>query len=105
MKEISNLRLANGKEPFLDWINKLDFKSRASIRVFIDRVAAGGTRRNVKALGDQVFEIKIDRGPGYRVYFAELDDEIILLLLGGDKSSQKYDITVAKKYWRAYVSK
>ena len=52
---------------------------------------AGGAKKNIKALGDRVFEIKVNYGPGYRVYFGELDNVIILLLSGGDKSSQKRD--------------
>lgn len=105
MKSIQNLQLPNSKEPFQEWIKKLDTQHRASIRVFIDRVANGGGRKNIKALGDGVFEIKIDRGPGFRVYFGEIGNEIILLLVGGDKSTQRRDITTAKEYWRNYVSK
>ena len=105
MKTISNLRLPNGKEPFSELLKKLDTKHRASIRVFIDRVSSGGARKNVKAVGDHIFEIKIDRGPGFRVYFGEIENRIILLLLGGDKNSQKKDIATAKEYWRTYVSK
>jgi len=75
------------------------------VRSFIDRVATGGAKNNVKFLGEQIFEIKIDRGPGYRVYFGKIEnDEVILLILGGDKSSQVKDIRLAKLYWRIYVS-
>lgn len=102
---ISVLRLPNGKEPFQDWIKKLDPTHRASIRVVIDRLADGGTKKNLKSLGDHVFEIKIDRGPGFRVYFGFIRNEIILLLLGGHKSSQSRDIAKAKEYWRKYVPK
>ena len=105
LKKIHILRLPNGKEPFREWLKKLDRKHRASIMAFINRLAWGGTKKNVKSIDRGVFEIKIDRGPGFRVYFGELKSEIILLLLGGNKSSQKKDINKAKEYWRNYVSK
>ena len=52
-----------------------------------------------------MFEVKVDAGPGYRVYFGELNGRIILLLVGGDKKSQKRDIKLAKHYWSEYVQK
>ena len=81
------------------------YLSRAQIYAYIDRVAAGGAKRNIKSLGDGVYEVKIDVGPGYRVYFGELDGRIILLLVGGDKKSQRRDIKTAKNYWSEYVQK
>ena len=105
MKKVCILKLSNGKEPFREWIKKLDKKHRASVFAFINRLAGGGSKKNVKAIGEGVFEIKVDRGPGFRVYFGELRNEIILLLLGGDKSSQAKDIAKAKEYWRNYVQK
>ena len=76
--------------------------SQARIDVYIKRVASGGSKNNIKSLGDGVFEIKINYGPGFRVYFGEVQNAIILLLLGGDKSSQKRDIIKAKSYWRQF---
>jgi putative addiction module killer protein len=54
----------------------------------------------VKALGGGVIELKIDYGPGYRVYYAMKGKTVVLLLIGGDKSTQKQDIKVAKAYWK-----
>jgi putative addiction module killer protein len=54
----------------------------------------------VKALGDGVSELKIDYGPGYRVYYAMSGKRIILLLIGGDKATQSRDIEAAKVYWK-----
>lgn len=68
----------------------------------IQRVAKGGARKSTKALKDGVFEMKIPHGRGYRVYFAEDGDEIIILLVGGDKKTQSRDIDKAKEYWRNY---
>jgi putative addiction module killer protein len=49
-----------------------------------------------------VCELKIDYGPGYRIYFGQIGSKIILLLCGGDKSTQEKDILTAKEYWRDY---
>ena len=105
MKKVYNLILPNNKEPFEEWIRKLDEKSRSNIDTYIDRVASGGGKKNIKFLGDGVFEIKINYGPGFRVYFAEEWNNIILLLIGGNKRTQIRDINKAKRYWRDYVQK
>jgi putative addiction module killer protein len=105
LKKILNLKLPNGVEPFEKWMEELDPRTQARIYTSIDRVAAGGSRKNIKALGDGIFEIKVNCGPGYRVYFCEIEKVIILLLLGGDKSTQERDIEKAKDYWRKYVQK
>ena len=105
MWRIERLQLPTGDEPFKIWVDELDLSSRARIFAYIDRVAAGGTKRNIKSLGDGVFEVKVDVGPRYRVYYGELDGRIILLLVGGDKKSQKRDIKLAKHYWSEYVQK
>ena len=82
-------------EVYRDWINGLrDRVTRARIQVRVDRLVHGnpGQHRN---LTDGVSELKIDIGPGYRVYYTERDGEIIILLAGGDKSSQAQDIKQA----------
>ena len=82
-------------EVYRDWINALkDRAGRARIQVRVDRLIHGnpGQYRN---LTDGVSELKIDLGPGYRVYYTERGGEIIVLLAGGDKSSQQQDIKVA----------
>ena len=82
-------------EVYRDWINGLrDRVTRARIQVRVDRLVHGnpGQHRN---LTDGVSELKIDIGPGYRVYYTERDGEIIILLAGGDKSSQAQHIKQA----------
>ncbi len=101
MKRIEMYQLPNGKVPFEEWLNRYPKRTRWKILEYVKRVSEGGGKRNVKSVGDNIFEIKIDYGPGIRVYFGELEKIIILLLLGGDKSSQKRDISRAKKYWRS----
>ncbi len=105
MKDTLVLRLPDGREPFEDWIQKLPATTRAIIDLRIDRVVMGGAKKNVRNLKDGVFEIKIDYGPGFRVYFAEPNMNLILLLLGGDKDSQFKDIVRAKKLWRDYAQR
>jgi putative addiction module killer protein len=82
-------------ETYRDWISALkDRVARARIQVRIDRLAHGnpGQYRN---LTHGVSELKLDIGPGYRVYYTERDGELIILLAGGDKSSQQQDVKVA----------
>ena len=102
MKRIEMLNLPGGGCPYKEWAMSLPATTRARLDSYIDRVARGGGKRNVKSVGDGVFEIRVDTGPGFRVYFAELGNVIMLILLGGDKSSQKRDIKKAKQYWREY---
>lgn len=105
MKSVRVFRLPDGREPFEEWARSLPQETRAVIDAYIDRVALGGGKKNIRALKDGVFEIKIDKGPGWRVYFGEEGKSIFLLLLGGDKGSQDRDIKKAKEYWRMYAQK
>lgn len=87
-------------ETFRDWISSLrDLSGRIAILRRIDRVAHGNLGE-IKPLGDGVSEMKIDKGPGYRVYYMRRGELVILLLAGGDKSSQERDIKRAKQLAR-----
>ena len=89
-------------EVYRDWINALkDRVGRARIQVRVDRLAHGnpGAHRN---LTDGISELKIDCGPGYRVYYTKRGDRLLLLLVGGDKSSQSKDIERATELARGY---
>jgi putative addiction module killer protein len=82
---------------FAKWIDTLDdLKGRVKILVRIERLALGNTG-DVKAVGEGVSELRIDYGPGYRVYYKKKGKELIFLLIGGDKSSQAKDIALAKQ--------
>jgi len=105
MSGIRVFRLANGKEPFTEWREELNTRERVAVTRFILRVAEGGGKKGIKAVGEGVLEMKVPLGPGLRVYFGWDGREIILLLLGGDKSSQSRDIKKAKEYWRLYASR
>ncbi len=93
----------SGKAPFKEWLEELDAKTRAIVRTRIDRVRLGNFG-DCKVLtdGEGLSELRISFGAGYRVYFGRDGRALIILLTGGDKSSQKRDISKAKEYWRAY---
>jgi len=80
---------------YLAWINSLnDRAGRARIQVRVDRLVHGNPGQH-RALTDGVCELKIDFGPGYRVYYTERAGVVVVLLAGGDKSSQQKDIKTA----------
>jgi len=86
---------------FADWLDALrDIRGKAIIVARIKRLAAGAG--DVKAVGEGVCELRIDHGPGYRVYFTRRGHELVLLLCGGDKSTQARDIDKAKKLARQW---
>ncbi len=105
MKRIEFYQTVTGREPAREWLNDLSEISQAKVRAYIDRAALGGAKKNIRSLGDGIFEIKVDFGPGYRVYFGQIGNVMILLLLGGDKGTQFHDIHRAREYWRIHVSK
>jgi putative addiction module killer protein len=80
---------------FANWLDKLrDIQARARVLVRIKRLAEGNTG-DAKSVGEGVFELRIHYGPGYRVYYTKIGHEIVLLLAGGDKSTQSDDIRTA----------
>lgn len=84
-------------EAFAKWLRKLkDYRAKAIIMNHIDRIE-DGNMGIVESLGEGIYEKKIGYGPGYRLYFCHLGDTCILLLCGGDKSSQQKDIDQAKE--------
>lgn len=92
----------DSKTPFLKWLESLrDIKARAKIKNRLDRVQLGNLG-DYRPVGKGVWELKIDYGPGYRVYFGQIGSTIILLLCGGDKSTQQQDISKAQGYWADY---
>ncbi|MGY6277367.1 type II toxin-antitoxin system RelE/ParE family toxin [Methylomonas sp. MgM2] len=82
------------------WLDDLrDIRARARVLARVERLAAGNPG-DVKSVGEGVSEMRIDYGPGYRVYFTRRGDEIIILLAGGDKSTQDADIKTAQSLAR-----
>jgi putative addiction module killer protein len=103
--EIEPLRLEeylspNGHSPFGRWFRSLDSISQKVVDKRLARLESG-------ILGDfkyfdSIFELRIDYGPGYRIYCAKKDKSWILLLVGGSKGTQERDIEVAKQNWKNY---
>ena len=81
-----------------------DPKARLKIEVRLERVELGNLGDH-QSVGEGVFELRIDYGPGYRVYFGQAGRTIVLLLCGGDKSRQQQDIRKAKEYWADYENR
>lgn len=99
MYKIDRCRLKSSTIPFYERLKELkDIKARAKINVKIDRLSIGNFSSS-KPVGDGVSELKIDYGPGYRVYYGQSGKFVILLLCGGDKDTQQKDIETAKEYW------
>jgi putative addiction module killer protein len=87
-------------DTFARWIDGLkDIRARARILVRIERLAAGNPG-NVKPVGEGVSEIRIDYGPGYRVYFRKIGQKVVILLAGGDKNTQSKDIKTSLRLSR-----
>jgi putative addiction module killer protein len=93
--------LEAGHSPFADWFDSLDAVTAARVDKYIRRLEAGNFG-SAKALQDGVSELKLDFGPGYRVYFGRDGKTIIILLGGGSKRRQSADIAAAIKCWARY---
>lgn len=77
---------------FVDWLHSLrDDAAKASIAMRVDRLALGNPG-HARSVGGGIFEMKIDKGPGYRIYCTRRGERLVVLLCGGDKSSQAKDI-------------
>jgi putative addiction module killer protein len=95
----------DGRIPFREWMQRLgDVNAQARIAARIDRMAAG-LRGDWKSVGGGVFELRVDYGPGYRVYCGQVGTTLVLLLLGGDKRTQQQDIEAAHGYWQDYKTR
>jgi putative addiction module killer protein len=93
--------VVDGQSPFRRWLDHLDVQATAIVSVAIERLAEGNTS-NVKSIGEGAAELRINRGPGYRVYFGWDGKVLVILLGGGTKRRQQDDIKAALRRWRDY---
>ena len=104
-REVRNYVTPDGHEPFEEWVNSYrNRKTRAVIRERINRLHLGNLGDHRRLTGD-LYELRIHYGPGYRVYFGDVDGVIVILLCGGSKRTQRRDIQKAKGYWEEFRSR
>jgi len=104
-RQVENYIRPDGSCPFDDWLNSLrDSRARARIRTRIARVRLGNLGE-CKPVGGSVLELIVDHGPGYRIYIDQAGTKLVILLCGGDKSSQREDIRKAIEYWEDYKNR
>ncbi len=103
MKEIVYYCHTNGKAPVIDWIKNLDLSVAQRINTRLSRIEEYENFGDFKRLNEDISELRFKFGSGYRIYYSEIGNVIILLLQAGDKSTQSKDIKLAKEYleiWR-----
>lgn len=98
MIEIGDYETEDGRVPLKEWLSSLtDRRARARIVARLDRMSTGNFG-DCKPLNAGVWELRIDHGPGYRVYYSKTGNTVVLLLIGGDKRRQQADIETALAY-------
>ena len=103
--DIKEYLTQDGKSIYADWLSSLrDRKARVKIITQVDRMTLGNFG-DVKPVGEGISETRIDYGPGYRIYHAKEGDQVVVLLCGGDKSTQDKDIKLAKACWSDYKTR
>lgn len=104
-KEIRYYATALGRIPFKHWLSGLrDDRAVSKVNIRLVRLA-NGNMGDCRKAGEGVLELRVDYGPGYRVYFGQDGPRIILLLVGGDKKTQDRDIQLARHYWEDYKNR
>lgn len=88
--------------PAQDWLNSIKDKLTQAILYKRIRQAGQGNFGDHKSVGSGVYELRVNYGPGYRIYYGIHEDEVILLLIGGSKRTQTVDIQKAKTYWTIF---
>jgi putative addiction module killer protein len=101
-REVVAYQTRDGQVPFNEWLDELDDQNAvARILTRLARVRQGNLG-DCKSLGEGVSELRVDYGPGYRVYLGQKGRTLVILLCGGDKRTQERDIQRAKRYWQDY---
>lgn len=105
MRELRIYTTATGRTPFREWLLSLkDLQARAMIRIRLARVQLGNFG-DCRPVGEGLSELRINYGPGYRVYFGQDGSTLVILLCGGSKGTQRHDIVRAKSFWNDYRSR
>jgi len=94
----------NGRRPYLEWEEGLDRTTRIKIVSHLNRLRMGNFGSS-KSLKGGIYEVKVQFGAGYRVYYGKRGKHLVILLCGGDKGSQKKDIKMAREYWDDYLAR
>jgi len=103
--EIREYLTEDGQNPFRKWLDGLrDRQARARIRMRLNRISLGNFGDS-KSVGNGVNELRLPYGPGYRIYFGQSGNTIVILLYGGSKKTQSKDIALAKEYWYDYLGR
>jgi len=103
--EVREYLTADGRAPLTEWLAALrDGNARARIVARLDRLKAG-LLGDWKSVGEGICELRVDYGPGYRVYYGQDGNTLIILLCGGDKRAQQRDIERAHGYWKDYKAR
>ena len=100
--EIRYYQTTSEKRPFQDWLDSLDSALQQIVAVRLARVRRG-LFGDAQPVGAGVFELKIDAGPGYRIYYGRDLKVVVILLHAGEKNRQTSDIIKAKTFWRDYM--
>ncbi|MCG8449080.1 MAG: type II toxin-antitoxin system RelE/ParE family toxin [Pirellulales bacterium] len=104
-QEIRYYHTSDAKSPFLDWLNNLrDKRAQQRIDARLARIEAG-LFGDSKRVGEGVQELRVNYGPGYRLYYGRDGSQVVIMLCGGDKSTQVKDIAKAKEYWADYKAR
>lgn len=99
MFEVLRYQRADGSEPFTEWLGSMRDKV-GKVRIYSRlRQIEAGNWGDVSSVGSGISELRIHVGAGYRVYFGQHQKKLVIVLLGGDKSSQSEDVRRAKEYW------
>ena len=105
---LKKYRLVSGRVPFDDWLGGVSPALRARIHAHLARVEVGNWG-NVKPIrgrdAQELYELRMFFGPGYRAYFGKDGTQLVILLCGGDEGSQRKDISEAKRLWKEYLKR
>jgi putative addiction module killer protein len=103
-RRIEYYETQGGYQPFREWLDAQEERVSAAVDYRLAKVRRG-LLGDVKSVGNGVFELRIDFGPGYRIYFGQRWGHLVLILSAGDKSCQEKDIDRAKEYWSDYLQR